>query len=172
MSVLKKTAYVFVAFAVSVVMFPGMLLRGWRSRSACQPLVQETITQADLDARISMLPPQIRGRFETPAGRQQLLDQVVLISLLSQEARTLGIDKQDAVARKIKEMTDNIIVQELTRQKVPGDITVSDDEIAAYYQENKKDFVREEQVNVSLIMFAMPDNITSDEKDEKKEAGR
>jgi peptidyl-prolyl cis-trans isomerase C len=165
---MKKTACLFVACALSVMMFPGMPCAAGGAE-VLATVGAESITQADLDARISMLPPQIRGRFETPAGRKQLIEQAVLISLLSQEARTLGIDKQDAVARKIKEMTDNIIVQELTRQKVPGDITVSDDEIADYYRENKQDFVREEQVNVSMIMFVMPDNIASDEKEKKKE---
>jgi len=128
---------------------------------------KESITQADLDARTDMLPPQIRSRFESPAGRRQLLDQVVLISLMSQEARRLGIDKQDDVAKKIKEAVDNIIVQELSRQQISGDVVVSDADIAAYYEANKKDFVRPEQINVSVIMFAAGAGAAADAKKEK-----
>ena len=106
------------------------------------------------------------------AGRQQLLDQVVLISLLSQEARRLGIDKQDEVAKKIKEMTDNIIVQELTRQQVSSDISISDEEIAAYYQANKEEFVRAEQINTSVIMFAAPAGAAPEVKEKKESLAR
>lgn len=130
----------------------------------------EIITQADLEARTAMLPPQIRSRFENPAGRRQLLDQVVLISLMSQEARRLGIDKQDDVAKRIKEAADNIMVQELTRQQISGDVVVSDEDIAAYYQENKKDFVRPEQINASVIMFAA--GAGADVKKEKNKLAR
>jgi len=132
----------------------------------------ESITQADLDARTAMLPPQIRSRFENPAGRRQLLDQVVLISLMSQEARRLGIDKQDDVAKRIKEAADNIMVQELTRQQISGDVVVSDEDVAAYYQENKKDFVRPEQINASVIMFAAGAGAAADVKKEKNKLAR
>jgi len=128
---------------------------------------QERITQADLDARTAMLPPQIRSRFETPAGRKQLLDQVVLICLLSQEARRLGIEQQEDVAKRIKDAVDNIIVQELTRQQITGEIAVPDGEIKSYYNENKKDFIRPEQVNTSVIMFAAGPETEADVKEKK-----
>jgi peptidyl-prolyl cis-trans isomerase C len=127
----------------------------------------ERITQADLDARTAMLPPQIRSRFETEAGRRQLLDQVVLISLMAQEARQQGIDKQPDVAKRIKEATDTIIVQELTRRQVSVDAAVSDADIAAYYEANKNDFVRPEQINTSLIMFAAGASAAADVKKQK-----
>ena len=157
----------FMVFAVCVTFAPANVCA-----EVLVTIGSETITQADLDARIAVLPPQIRGRFETRAGRQQLLDQVVLISLLSQEARSLGIDKQPKVAKKIKEMTDNLIVQELTRQEISGEVAISDEDIAAYYQENKKDFVRVEQINASLIMFALKPDITEKEKKKKQKLAR
>ena len=170
----ERTKKMVFGFITLCSVYDGALLDWYRAEAAPEVLVtvgEETITRADLDARTAMLPPQIRSRFETQAGRQQLLDQVVLISLLSQEARSLGIDKQDEVAKKIKEMTDNIIVQELTRQQVSSDIRISDEEIAAYYQENKKDFVRAEQINASVIMFAAADGIAPDGKGKKAEPG-
>jgi parvulin-like peptidyl-prolyl isomerase len=164
---MKKNAYVFVAIAMCVLAAPAALCADAAS-DVIVTVGDEIITRADLNARTAMLPPQIRGRFETESGRKQFIEQVVLVSLLSQEARRLGIDKQDAVAKKIKEMTDNIIVQELTRQKISRDVTITDEEIEKYYKENKKDFVREEQVNVSMIMFATPGGITAEDRENKK----
>jgi peptidyl-prolyl cis-trans isomerase C len=163
----KKIAYCIMILAACAMVDPGNLC----ADAAPEVLVtvgQETITRADLASKTATMPPQIRGRFETKAGRQQLLEQVVLISLLSQEARRLGIDKQEKVEKKIKEMTDNLIVQELTRQEISEEVTVSDEEVAAYYHENKKDFVRAEQINVSLIMFATTANSTSEQKEQKQ----
>jgi peptidyl-prolyl cis-trans isomerase C len=133
---------------------------------------QETITQSDLNARTVMLPPQIRSRFETAAGRAQMLEQVVLVSLLAQEARRLGIDKQEDVAKKIKEAVDNIIVQELTRHQISGEVTVTDEEIAAYYDGNKHEFVRPKQINTSVIMFEAGAQATADVKKEKYQRAR
>jgi peptidyl-prolyl cis-trans isomerase C len=148
----KKVLGVLVIFTACTFL-PGALCAD-TSHKVLATVGSETITQADMDARTAMLPPQIRSRYETSAGRQQLLEQVVLISLLSQEARRQGIDKQDEVAKRIKEMTDNIIVQELTRQQVSAEVAVSDEDIAAYYQANKNEFVRPEQINASVIVFS------------------
>ena len=60
----KKMVYGFILLAALAV-FPGVV-----SAETAQAVIvtvgEETITQADLDARTAMLPPQIRSRFETP----------------------------------------------------------------------------------------------------------
>jgi peptidyl-prolyl cis-trans isomerase C len=125
---------------------------------------KEKITQADLDAKITMLPPQFRERYETPEGKQKLLDQVVKFSLLSQEARALGIHKREDVAQRIKEITDNIIIQELTKQEVTDKIAASDAEIQKYYNENKQEFVKPEKIKANLIMFEVKADATPEQK--------
>jgi hypothetical protein len=97
---MKKTACGLMIFAACLV-FPGLVCAD-TSQEVLVTVGQETITRADLASKTATMPPQIRGRFETKAGRQQLLEQVVLISLLSQEARRLGIDKQEKVEKKNK----------------------------------------------------------------------
>lgn len=129
---------------------------------------KEKITEEDVMAPISMMPPQFRSRYETPDGKKKLFERAVQMSLLSQEARRRGIDKQDDVAKKIKEMTDQIIIQELTKQVISDQIAVSDAEIQKYYNENAASFVEEEKVKVNLIQFEVKDNATEQEKNEKK----
>ncbi|MCX8043103.1 MAG: peptidylprolyl isomerase [Desulfobacterota bacterium] len=129
---------------------------------------KEKITEEDVMAPISMMPPQFRSRYETPDGRKKLFERAVQMSLLSQEARRRGIDKQEDVAKKIKEMADQIIIQELTKQVISDQIAVSDDEIQKYYNENTASFVEEERVKVNLIQFEVKDNATEQQKTEKK----
>jgi peptidyl-prolyl cis-trans isomerase C len=128
----------------------------------------EKITQADIDAKTSMLPPQFRERYETADGKKKLVEQLTKMSLLSQEARRLNIDKKEEVAKRIKEIADNLIIQELIKEEVIDKVKVSDADIEKYYNENKQEFVQPEKVKVNLIQFKLKENATSEEKSAQK----
>lgn len=129
----------------------------------------QTITAADLEEKMSMLPPQFRSRYESPEGRQKLLDQSIKFSLLAQEARAEGIDKRPDVARKIEEVTSNIIIQELTKERITEAVTVSDEDIAKYYEEHKETYLQPEKVKASLIQVEVPADAADDVKKQKRE---
>jgi len=129
---------------------------------------KDKITEESVFAPLAMMPPQFRSRYETPDGKKKLFERAVQMSLLSQEARKLNIDKKEDVARRIKEMADQFIVQELTKQEVMDKITVTDNEMLQYYNQNKASFAKDEKVRVNLIMFDVKDNATQQVKDEKK----
>jgi peptidyl-prolyl cis-trans isomerase C len=129
---------------------------------------KDKITEESVFAPLAMMPPQFRSRYETPDGKKKLFERAVQMSLLSQEARTLNIDKKEDVARRIKEMADQFIVQELTKQEVMDKITVTDAEMLQYYNQNKASFAKDEKARVNLIMFDVKDNATQQVKDEKK----
>lgn len=156
-----------------------LLFLGWAAPAVCADpeagaevlatVGSQTITAADLEEKLSMLPPQFRSRYESPEGRQKLLDQSIKFSLLAQEARAEGIDKRPDVARKIEEVTSNIIIQELTKERITEAVAVSDEDIATYYEEHKDSYLRPEKVKASLIHIQVPGNATDDVKNEKRE---
>jgi len=129
---------------------------------------KDKITEESVFAPLAMMPPQFRSRYETPDGKKKLFERAVQMSLLSQEARRLNIDKKEDIARRIKEMADQFIVQELTKQEVMDKITLTDAEMPQYYNQNKASFAKEEKVRVDLIMFDVKDNATQQVKDQKK----
>ena len=96
----------------------------------------EKITQADIDSKTSMLPPQFRARYETADGKKKLVEQLTKMSLLSQEARRLNLDKNTEVAKRIKEIADNLIIQELIKEQVIDKVKTSDADIEKYYKDN------------------------------------
>jgi peptidyl-prolyl cis-trans isomerase C len=128
----------------------------------------ETITQADIDAKTSMLPPQFRARYETADGKKKLVEQLTKMSLLSQEARRLQLDKKEEVAKRIKEIADNLIIQELIKQEVIDKIKVNEADLEKYYKEHKQEFIEPEKVKVNIIQFKLKDNATPDEKKAQK----
>ena len=129
---------------------------------------KDKITEEGVFAPLAMMPPQFRSRYETPDGKKKLLERAVQMSLLSQEARRLNIDKKEDIARRIKEMADQFIVQELTKQEVMDKIIVTDADMLQHFNQNKDSFAKEEKVRVSLIMFEAKDNATQQVKDQKK----
>jgi parvulin-like peptidyl-prolyl isomerase len=129
---------------------------------------KEKITEADVFAPIATMPPQFRSRYETPDGKKKLFERSVQMSLLSQEARRLGIDKKEDVAKKIKEMADQFIIQELTKQVISDKVTVSDAEIQENYNQNKATYLEEEKVKANLIQFEVKADAAADVKSEKK----
>jgi len=133
----------------------------------------ETITQADIDAKTSMLPPQFRARYETADGKKKLVEQLTKMSLLSQEARRLQLDKKEEVAKRIKEIADNLIIQELIKQEVIDKIKVNDADLEKYYKEHQQEFIEPEKVKVNIIQFKLKDNATPEEKiAQKKKAAQ
>ena len=138
------------------------------SKKVLATIGKEKITEQDVLAPVSMMPPQFRSRYDNPDGRKKLFERAMQMSLLSQEARRLGIDKQEDVAKKIKEMADQIIIQELTRKVITKQVSVSDTDIQQYYNQNTASFVEEEKVKVNVIQFEVKDNATAAVKNEKK----
>jgi len=127
----------------------------------------EKITEESVFAPLSMMPPQLRSRYETAEGRKKLLDRSVQMSLLSQEARRLNIDKKEAIARRVKEMSDQLIVQELTKQEILDKIKITDADVQQYYNQNKNSFVKEGKIRVCLIMLQAKDSETEQVKTQK-----
>ena len=128
----------------------------------------EKITQADIDSKTSMLPPQFRARYETADGKKKLVEQLTKMSLLSQEARRLNLDKNTEVAKRIKEIADNLIIQELIKEQVIDKVKTSDADIEKYYKDNKQEFMQPEKVKVYIIQFKVKENATAAEKSAQK----
>ncbi len=126
--------------------------------------------QSDVLAKIEMMPPQFKSRYQSEEARKTLLDQTIKFSLLSQEARRLGIDQQAEVKNRVEEIVNNIIIQELTKQEVSGKITVSDEDMEEYYNANVNKFTLPEKVKVSLIFIEVKDDTAAVKKEKKVKA--
>jgi len=158
-----------VLLAICILLVPDATLAEEKNSDKVLATVgQEKITEADILAKTLMLPPQVRVSYETPEGLKKLLDQAVKSSMLSQEAHRLGIPTKEDVARKIKGISDTIIVQELTKQEVTDKITVTEEAITSFYKENKEKFIKPEEVKVNLILFEVNDDDPPQKKKEKQ----
>jgi len=114
----------------------------------------QTITVAELQARIDEQPAFLRARFQKLEARKQLLDEMVRFQVLAQEARAEGLDQDP----RLKETYEKLLVQRLIEKKSADHPQVTDAELHAYYDAHQSEFVRPEKLRVSQIYLASAGN--------------
>jgi peptidyl-prolyl cis-trans isomerase C len=77
-------------------------------------------------------------------GRKKFLQELINQELLLQEARKKGLDKDKKVLANLERLKKGLIINALGEELCAGKDEVSDDEVMAYYQENKAEFILEE----------------------------
>lgn len=114
------------------------------------------VTSEDLQRIVQRYPEDRRGYFESEAGKSQLLEQVISYELMSKFGEELGLDKSKDYQDTVKALAKELLTQ-VTINKVLSEVTVTDDEIKKFYDENKEKFVEEPTVSAKHILVASLD---------------
>ena len=118
------------------------------------------ITVKEVDDRLASMNPPARSAYASQKGR--LLDQMVVETVLLQEAQKRGLS-QDAEVRKLmgeaqKQILVGRLLDVLRKEKQPQ---VSDGQVSQFYEANKDKFQQPDSYHVSHIL-------TADEESAKK----
>lgn len=95
---------------------------------------------------------QIPEDYKLQLDKSMVLDQVISEKLLTQEARNMGLEKDDDVLKQIKETTEQILAQALIKKVILDKVEVDDKEISEYYEQNKDSFTEKEQIHLFNIL--------------------
>jgi len=125
------------------------------------------VTEEDVLAELEAIPPYQRASYETPEGKQLILDSMVereLIRLASLEA---GMDQDSSVTaqveqaeKQIEETRQGALIQEYYQRYIVETAEVSENDIAAYYEEHAGDIYRQyAQIQVSGIVTDSEDEM-------------
>jgi peptidyl-prolyl cis-trans isomerase C len=110
------------------------------------------ITVKDFNAEVENLPPYIRPMAQTPEGKKELLESMVVRELVLEQAKKDGIDKSKEVVNRLEDLKKRVVVEAFVRKKIEQDIKISDDEMKKFYDQNKDKFKSGEQVKASHIL--------------------
>lgn len=110
------------------------------------------ITSEDFDREVKALPEYIRSMADTPQGKKEMIDTLVMRELILQQATKDGLDKSKEVEEKLAELKKRIIVDTFLKKKVETDAKISDDELKKFYEQNLDKFKSGEQVRASHIL--------------------
>ncbi len=99
----------------------------------------QVITLRDFDERLSRQPLALRMKYRSAEARRRLLDDMVHLELLADEARRRGIDRLPEIRDRISEL----LAEELTSEVFATEATasdVTDAEVKAYYDAHAAEF--------------------------------
>ncbi|MBI3615474.1 MAG: peptidylprolyl isomerase [Candidatus Omnitrophica bacterium] len=111
----------------------------------------QVITAAELDGRMSRLSPQARAAIGN--DRRRITEEMVMETILVQEARRRGLEGDPQVQSLLKEARRQILLGrllEIVRQE--GAANIGDAEISQFYEKNKDKFVEPETFRASHIL--------------------
>jgi parvulin-like peptidyl-prolyl isomerase len=111
-----------------------------------------TITLGDFAAALERMDPFERIRYQTDDRRQALLDEMINVELLAREAERRGLDQKPETQELIRQYQRDELLRRV-RAQVPGPGQLSQDQVQAYYQEHKAEFVDPERRRAAQIVL-------------------
>ncbi len=110
------------------------------------------ITLGEYAATLDRMDQFERFRYQSADRRKQLLDEMVKVQLLADEARRRGLDKQPATQERIRQILRNELLRQV-RADVPAPADIPMKELSAYYDAHRADFREPERRRVAHIVM-------------------
>lgn len=111
------------------------------------------ITQTEFDLRWGELSKATRARYEKEGGKRRFLDELITRELLMQEARRRGLDQDDAIRDKTQRYKEQLILDELLKDKLQSKVEVTQAELDAYYEKHASQLLDPLKANVSVMLL-------------------
>jgi peptidyl-prolyl cis-trans isomerase C len=108
----------------------------------------DPITLGELQTAFSGLPEQTQQQLATPDGKRAFAEQLVRMKLLEQEGNRMGVEKDPAVAERVREARSQIIANAALQKLMTGP---PDAKMREAYEKDKKQF---EVVQLRHILVA------------------
>ena len=108
------------------------------------------ITLGEYAATLERMDPFERLRYQSPDRRKQLLDELIDLELLAEEAQRRGLDKLPETQERVRQMLrDELLAEVRASVPLPGDISEAD--ARRYYDAHRDDFREPERRRVAHI---------------------
>ncbi|MCI5596851.1 MAG: peptidylprolyl isomerase [Lachnospiraceae bacterium] len=111
------------------------------------------ITEADVDAFIANLPKEQQMYASNPQFRKQCEEQIISIHLYAKLGEELKLQETEQFQSIMANARRDILAQ-LAMAETLKDVTVTEDEVSSYYNENGNQFSKGETVNAKHILVA------------------
>ena len=111
----------------------------------------EEITQEEFNAFLQAVPREQQAYLSNPQFREQCLQQLISLRLYTK----LGEEKKLEETEEFKKMMENArrdILAQMAMREVMKTVAVSEEELKAYYEENKKQYSKGDTVSAKHIL--------------------
>jgi parvulin-like peptidyl-prolyl isomerase len=111
------------------------------------------ITLGDYAASLERMDSFERLRYQSPDRRRLLLNEMIDLELLAQEARRRGLDKKPETEERLRQLLREELLRQIRREvPAPNDLPPAD--VRKYYDEHKAEFDEPERRRVAHISVA------------------
>ena len=110
------------------------------------------ITTEDFKSEVDNLPPYLKPMAQTPEGKKELLDSMIVRELILEQAKKDGVDKSKEVVARLEDLKKRVVVEAFLKKKIEQDVKISDAEMKAFYDKNTEKFKSTDQVRASHIL--------------------
>ena len=111
------------------------------------------ITQNEFEIRWGELAEATRARYEKNGGRRRFLDELITRELLMQEARKQGLDQNDAIRDRAQRYREQLILDELLKDRIKAKIELSKEELDAFYEKHAHELLTSLKIQVSQMLL-------------------
>ncbi len=109
------------------------------------------ITEQDFNNFYGSLGQQVQSQFQGEEGKQRLLDELIYQELFYAEAVESNVEASEAFQIELEKMKEGLLKQFNIKTLIEG-VSVTEEEAAAFYNENMHYFKAEPQVQASHIL--------------------
>ncbi|HEX2673374.1 MAG TPA: peptidyl-prolyl cis-trans isomerase [Polyangiaceae bacterium] len=111
------------------------------------------ITLGEYAETLERMDPFERVRYQSPDRRKQLLNEIIQVELLAEEAKRRGLDKLPETQERVRQMLRDELLRDL-RQSVPGPSDIPEAEVRAYFDAHHDEFKEPERRRVAHLLLA------------------
>jgi hypothetical protein len=109
------------------------------------------ITLGEYAATLERMDSFERMRYQSPDRRKRLLDEMIEVELLAQEARRRGLDKSEETEERVRQILRDQLLEDL-RKGAPAASDIPDADLHAYYDAHKDEFAEPERRRIAAIV--------------------
>jgi peptidyl-prolyl cis-trans isomerase C len=109
------------------------------------------ITEKDLNTIITRYPQEQRGALQSEEKRKQLIDQLISFELMNKFGKEIKLDETQEYKDAIENISKEVITS-MAINKILADVTVTDEEVKKYYEENTEAFGQPATVSAKHIL--------------------
>ncbi|MBN1207881.1 MAG: peptidyl-prolyl cis-trans isomerase [Myxococcaceae bacterium] len=114
------------------------------------------VTEEEVQRQLQRLPPNLRRRFESQAGRLELTRSIRDKQLLAFEAARRGFTRDPELRRQVRELEEQLAIKALLAAEERAAPPITEAEARAFYEANKERFTEPERLRVARVLAAVP----------------
>ena len=127
------------------------------------------LREADLERLIDSQPADLAATLHGDAGqRASFVKQVLQVKAIAARARKDNFDRKPEIREQLGNVIDQYLAQEYVARTVSEPVTVTEDELKAYYREHTRELEMPESVKARQIFIACSDEATLEQRAKAK----